>query len=42
MPGYGDWFHGKRVVLTGAAGVIGTWIAEAFAAEGAEDRKSVV
>ncbi|RTL70292.1 MAG: SDR family oxidoreductase [Pseudonocardiaceae bacterium] len=36
MPGYGDWFHGKRVVLTGAAGVIGTWIAEAFAAEGAD------
>ncbi|MDQ0189884.1 SDR family oxidoreductase [Alicyclobacillus cycloheptanicus] len=28
-------FRGKRVLITGAAGVIGRWIAEAFAAEGA-------
>ncbi|KID31182.1 dehydrogenase of unknown specificity, short-chain alcohol dehydrogenase like [Prauserella sp. Am3] len=35
-PDYGDEFAGKRVVLTGAAGIIGTWTAEAFAAAGAE------
>lgn len=29
-------FTGTRVVVTGAAGVIGTWIAEAFAAAGAD------
>jgi len=28
-------FRGQRVLITGAAGVIGTWIAEAFAVEGA-------
>lgn len=28
-------FHERRVVLTGAAGVYGRWIAEAFAAQGA-------
>ena len=32
MPEYNT---GRRVVVTGAAGVYGTWIAEAFAAEGA-------
>lgn len=30
-----DEFKGKRVVITGAYGVFGTWIAEAFAARGA-------
>lgn len=29
-------FTGKRVVITGAAGLFGTWIAEAFHAEGAD------
>ena len=29
-------FKGRRVLITGAAGVIGRWIAEAFAAEGAK------
>lgn len=28
-------FDGKRVVITGAAGIYGTWLAEAFAREGA-------
>lgn len=30
-----DEFRGKTVVLTGAYGIFGTWIAEAFAAYGA-------
>ncbi|TDD83793.1 SDR family oxidoreductase [Actinomadura darangshiensis] len=36
IPDYRGEFAGKRVVITGAAGVIGTWTAEAFAAEGAD------
>jgi 3-oxoacyl-[acyl-carrier protein] reductase len=28
-------FYGKRVVITGAAGIFGTWIARAFASKGA-------
>jgi 3-oxoacyl-[acyl-carrier protein] reductase len=36
MPDYHGEFTGKRVVVTGAAGLIGTWTAEAFHAEGAE------
>ncbi len=36
MPDYTTEFAGTRVVLTGAAGVIGTWIAEAFTAAGAD------
>lgn len=32
---FGEEFKGRRVLITGAAGVIGRWIAEAFAAEGA-------
>src|SRR5262245_18396406 len=32
---WGDEFTGRKVVLTGACGVIGRWIAEAFAAAGA-------
>jgi 3-oxoacyl-[acyl-carrier protein] reductase len=36
IPNYGKEFDGKRVVLTGASGIIGTWIAEAFSAAGAE------
>lgn len=35
-PDYHDEFNGKRVVITGAAGLIGTWTAEAFHAQGAE------
>jgi 3-oxoacyl-[acyl-carrier protein] reductase len=37
MPGLerGDEFSGRKVVLTGACGVIGRWIAKAFAAAGA-------
>ncbi|QYN18212.1 SDR family NAD(P)-dependent oxidoreductase [Amycolatopsis sp. DSM 110486] len=35
-PDYRGEFTGKRVVITGAAGLIGTWTAEAFHAEGAE------
>ncbi|MDA5147039.1 SDR family NAD(P)-dependent oxidoreductase [Streptomyces sp. AD681] len=31
-----DEFDGTRVVVTGAAGIFGTWIAEAFAAAGAD------
>lgn len=33
---YGDSFAGKKVIITGAAGVFGRWIADAFAAEGAK------
>ena len=33
---YGLEFAGKRVLITGAAGLIGRWTAEAFHAEGAE------
>src|SRR5258708_1569964 len=33
--GWGDEFAGRKVVLTGACGVIGRWIAEAFAEVGA-------
>ncbi|MGQ4512357.1 SDR family oxidoreductase [Streptomyces sp. DW26H14] len=33
---YRDEFTGTRVVVTGAAGIFGTWIAEAFAAAGAD------
>src|ERR1700732_184393 len=33
--GWGDEFAGKKVVLTGACGIYGRWIAEAFAAAGA-------
>lgn len=36
IPDYRGEFTGKRVVLTGAAGIIGTWTAEAFSAAGAE------
>ncbi|MCI2416944.1 SDR family oxidoreductase [Saccharopolyspora sp. K220] len=36
IPDYRDEFTGKRVVITGAAGLIGTWTAEAFHAQGAE------
>lgn len=32
---FGEEFKGRRVLVTGAAGVIGRWIAESFAAEGA-------
>lgn len=32
---WGDEFAGKKVVLTGACGIYGRWIAEAFAASGA-------
>ncbi|HKF71763.1 MAG TPA: SDR family oxidoreductase [Stellaceae bacterium] len=32
---WGDEFHGCRVVLTGACGVLGRWIADAFARVGA-------
>ncbi len=32
---FGTEFNGKKVVVTGAAGIIGGWIAAAFAAEGA-------
>jgi 3-oxoacyl-[acyl-carrier protein] reductase len=35
-PDYGREFAGKRVLITGAAGLIGRWIAEAFHAQGAE------
>lgn len=31
MPDYGDEFAGRRVVITGAAGIFGTWLARAFA-----------
>ncbi|MCU6790904.1 SDR family oxidoreductase [Paenibacillus sp. WQ 127069] len=31
-----DQFIGKKVVITGAAGIFGTWIAQAFAAQGAK------
>lgn len=33
---YGDQFVGRKVVITGAAGIFGRWIAEAFAKVGAE------
>jgi len=33
---FGDQFSGKRVVITGAAGIFGRWIAEAFAKVGAQ------
>ncbi|MCF3963269.1 SDR family NAD(P)-dependent oxidoreductase [Streptomyces fuscigenes] len=33
---YRDQFSGARVVVTGAAGIFGTWIAEAFARAGAD------
>ncbi|MGA8117345.1 MAG: SDR family oxidoreductase [Actinocatenispora sp.] len=36
MLDYRTEYSGSRVVLTGAAGVMGTWIAEAFAAAGAD------
>ncbi|MFI6344372.1 SDR family NAD(P)-dependent oxidoreductase [Streptomyces sp. NPDC050560] len=36
MLDYRDQFTGARVVVTGAAGIFGTWIAEAFAAAGAD------
>lgn len=36
MRDYRDEFTGARVVVTGAAGIFGTWIAEAFAAAGAD------
>ncbi|GAA4501846.1 SDR family oxidoreductase [Actinoallomurus oryzae] len=36
IPDYGREFAGKRVLITGAAGVIGRWTAEAFRAQGAE------
>jgi 3-oxoacyl-[acyl-carrier protein] reductase len=36
MLDYRSEYEGVRVVLTGAAGVIGVWIAEAFAAAGAD------
>jgi 3-oxoacyl-[acyl-carrier protein] reductase len=35
MPDWGDEFRGRKVVLTGACGVIGRWIAESFAKAGA-------
>ena len=37
MPGleWGDEFRGRKVVLTGACGIFGHWIAKAFAAAGA-------
>jgi 3-oxoacyl-[acyl-carrier protein] reductase len=36
MRDYRDQFTGTRVVVTGAAGIFGTWIAEAFADAGAD------
>jgi 3-oxoacyl-[acyl-carrier protein] reductase len=36
VPDYRSEFEGARVVLTGACGVIGRWIAEAFAAAGTD------
>lgn len=43
---YGGEFRGKRVVITGASGVVGGWIADAFARRGARlilsDRRSGV
>lgn len=36
IPDYRGEFIGKRVVITGAAGLIGQWTAEAFGAQGAE------
>jgi 3-oxoacyl-[acyl-carrier protein] reductase len=36
MRDYRDEYAGARVVITGACGIIGTWIAEAFAAAGAQ------
>jgi 3-oxoacyl-[acyl-carrier protein] reductase len=36
MLDYSSEFSSSRVVVTGAAGIFGTWIAEAFAAAGAE------
>ncbi|MGP4020584.1 SDR family NAD(P)-dependent oxidoreductase [Saccharopolyspora sp. 5N708] len=35
IPDYRDEFTGRRVVITGAAGLIGTWTARAFHAQGA-------
>ena len=35
MPDWGDEFRGRKVVLTGACGVFGGWICEAFAKAGA-------
>lgn len=36
MIDYGGEFAGTRVLITGADGLIGTWTAEAFGAQGAE------
>jgi 3-oxoacyl-[acyl-carrier protein] reductase len=36
MLDYSAEYTGRRVVVTGAAGVFGTWLAEAFAAAGAD------
>jgi 3-oxoacyl-[acyl-carrier protein] reductase len=36
MRDYRDEYAGARVVITGACGIFGTWIAEAFAAAGAQ------
>ena len=36
MRDYREEYEGRRVVLTGACGVIGTWLAEAFARAGAD------
>jgi 3-oxoacyl-[acyl-carrier protein] reductase len=36
IPDHHREFDGKRVVITGASGIIGTWTAEAFSAAGAE------
>lgn len=36
MPDYRDEFVGRRVVITGAAGIFGVWLAEAFAECGAD------
>src|ERR1700687_5198222 len=33
--GWGDEFAGKKVVLTGACGIYGRWIADSFVAAGA-------
>jgi 3-oxoacyl-[acyl-carrier protein] reductase len=35
MRDYRDEYSGARVVITGACGIFGTWLAEAFAAAGA-------
>jgi 3-oxoacyl-[acyl-carrier protein] reductase len=36
IPDYATEFSGKRVMLTGASGIIGPWIAQAFSEAGAE------